>query len=67
MDALAREPALKRRLKITQKRMRHLRDQRFTIANLEQQADQKKYAFDLYWKKHEEARAVEAIAPSRAW
>jgi len=66
VDSLAREPALRRRLKITQKRMRHLRDERFAIANLEQQADQKKYAFDLYWKKHEEARAVEALAPQQS-
>jgi len=61
-DAKARRPALQRRLKTTQKRLRRLRDLRFTISNLEQQADQKKYAFDLYWKKHEEARAVEAMA-----
>jgi succinoglycan biosynthesis transport protein ExoP len=61
-DAKARRPALQRRLKTTQKRLRRLRDLRFTIANLQQQADQKKYAFDLYWKKHEEARAVEAMA-----
>jgi uncharacterized protein involved in exopolysaccharide biosynthesis len=61
-DAKARRPALQRRLKTTQKRLRRLRDLRFTIANLQQQADQKKYAFDLYWKKHEEARVVEAMA-----
>ena len=61
-DAQAREPALQRRLKTTQKRLRRLRDERFTIANLQQEADQKKYAFDLYWKKHEEARTVEAMA-----
>jgi succinoglycan biosynthesis transport protein ExoP len=61
-DAKARKPALVRRLKITQKRLGRLRDMRFTVANLQQEADQKKYAFDLYWKKHEEARAVEAMA-----
>ncbi len=61
-DAKARKPGLQRRLKITQKRLRRLRDMRFTVANLQQEADQKKYAFDLYWKKHEEARAVEAMA-----
>jgi uncharacterized protein involved in exopolysaccharide biosynthesis len=65
-DAKARRPALERRLKATQKRLRRLRDERFAIANLEQQADQKKYAFDLYWKKHEEARAVEALAPQQS-
>jgi succinoglycan biosynthesis transport protein ExoP len=62
VDAKARRPALVRRLKTTQKRMRRLRDIRFAVANLQQEADQKKYAFDLYWKKHEEARAVEAMA-----
>jgi uncharacterized protein involved in exopolysaccharide biosynthesis len=65
-DAKARKPGLERRLKLTQKKLRRLRDQRFAIANLEQQADQKKYAFDLYWKKHEEARAVEALAPQQS-
>ena len=58
---LAREPALRASARRSpQKRLRNLRDKRFAIANLEQQADQKKYAFDLYWKKHEEARIAEA-------
>jgi uncharacterized protein involved in exopolysaccharide biosynthesis len=61
VDAKARKPALWRRLKLTQKRLKKLRDWRFVIANLQQTVDQKKYAFDLYWKKHEEARAVEAM------
>jgi succinoglycan biosynthesis transport protein ExoP len=60
-DAKARRPALQRRLKMTQKRLRRLRDLRFAIANLKQEADQKSYAFDLYWKRHEEARAAEAM------
>ncbi len=60
-DARAREPAMRRRLKTTQKRLRKLRDRRFVIANLEQEAEQKKYAFDLYYKKHEEARITEAM------
>jgi uncharacterized protein involved in exopolysaccharide biosynthesis len=60
-DAKAREPAMRRRLKNTQKRLRKLRDRRFVIANLEQEAEQKKYAFDLYYKKHEEARITEAM------
>jgi succinoglycan biosynthesis transport protein ExoP len=60
-DAKARRPGLQRRLKMTQKRLRRLRDLRFTIANLQTEADQKKYAFDLYWKKKEEARAAEAM------
>jgi uncharacterized protein involved in exopolysaccharide biosynthesis len=60
-DARAREPAMRRRLKSTQKRLRKLRDRRFVIANLQQQAEQKKYAFDLYYKKHEEARITEAM------
>jgi uncharacterized protein involved in exopolysaccharide biosynthesis len=60
-DARAREPAMRRRLKSTQKRLRKLRDRRFVIANMEQEAEQKKYAFDLYYKKHEEARITEAM------
>ncbi len=65
-DARARKPALQRRLRATQKRLRKMRDQRFAIANLEQEAEQKKYAYDLYFKKHEEARAVEALAPQQS-
>src|SRR5262245_33278066 len=61
VDAKARKPAMWRRLKTTQKRMKKLRDWRFVIDNLQQTADQRKYAFDLYWKKHEEARAAEAM------
>lgn len=60
-DAKAREPAMRRRLALTQKRLHKLRDRRFVIANLQQVADQKKYAFDLYWKKNEEARITEAM------
>jgi len=60
-DAKAREPSLRRRLANTEKRLRHLRDRRFVIANLQQDAEQKQYAFDLYWKKHEEARISEAM------
>jgi len=61
VDAKARKPAMWRRLKTTQKRLKKLRDWRFVIDNLQQTADQRKYAFDLYWKKHEEARAAEAM------
>ncbi len=60
-DAQAREPAMRKRLNTTEKRLHKLRDRRFTIDNLQQQADQKKYAFDLYWKKNEEARITEAM------
>ena len=60
-DARAREPVLRRRLANTQKRLRHVRDRRFVIENLQQDLQQKQYAFDLYWKKHEEARITEAM------
>ena len=43
------------------KRVHQLRDQRFMINNLKQVADEKAYAFDLYWRKQEEARISEAM------
>jgi hypothetical protein len=61
-DARARKPDLWRRLKGTQKRLKTLRQLSFQVANLQDQADRKKYVYELYWKKHEEARAVEAMA-----
>lgn len=60
-DVKAREPALRARLAASKKRLRRLRDRRFVIENLRQDLEQKKYAFDLYWKKHEEARITEAM------
>jgi uncharacterized protein involved in exopolysaccharide biosynthesis len=61
-DARARKPDLWRRLKGTQKRLKTLRQLSFQVSSLQDQADRKKYAYELYWKKHEEARAVEAMA-----
>lgn len=56
-----REPLLIERLRQSKKRLRRLRDQRFVVVNLKQDADQKSYAFDLYRKKSEEARIQEAM------
>src|SRR5262249_42176521 len=61
-DAEARKPDLWRRLKTTQKRLKTLRQLSFQVANLQEEADRKKYAYQLYWKKHEEARATEAMS-----
>ena len=60
-DAKAREKPMRVRLGTSRERLRRLRDVRFVIDNLQQDADQKKYAFDLAWKKHEEARIMEAM------
>jgi succinoglycan biosynthesis transport protein ExoP len=61
VDALAREPSLAARLDATKARLEDLRDKQFTIANLQQEAEQKKYAYDTYFKKREEARITEAM------
>jgi len=61
-DQRAREPLLRARLFQTRKRLRDLRDKRFTIVNLRQTADAKAYAFDLYRKKEKEAGIQEAMA-----
>jgi uncharacterized protein involved in exopolysaccharide biosynthesis len=61
-DAEARKPDLWRRLKSTQKHLKTLRQLSFQVANLQDEADRKKYAYQLYWKKHEEARATEAMS-----
>jgi len=42
-------------------RLDELRDQRFVVEELEQDVKQKQYAYDLYWKKREEARISEAM------
>lgn len=60
-DLRAREPGLTQRLDDTQKRLRALRDRRFVINNLKQDAEQKAYAFDLYYRKREEARIAESM------
>jgi uncharacterized protein involved in exopolysaccharide biosynthesis len=60
-DALAREPALADRLETSRMRLNDLRNQRFGLDNLKQEAEQKQYSYDLYWKKQEEARVTEAM------
>jgi succinoglycan biosynthesis transport protein ExoP len=60
-DLRARESGIRERFQATRERLRQLRDKRFTIANLKQDADLKTYAFDLYRKRQEEARIQEAM------
>src|SRR5262249_6477982 len=60
-DAHARVPADKARLAATKKRLRELRDKRFTVVNLKLDADQRAYAYDLYHKRREEARIQEEM------
>ena len=60
-DATAREPALADRLEVSLARLADLRDERFELDNLKQEAEQKQYSYDLYWKKQEEARVTEAM------
>ncbi len=60
-DLHARYPGLRRRLMESRKRLRDLRDKRFTIANLKQDADQKAFSYDLYRKKEKEAAIMEAM------
>ncbi len=60
-DLQARQPGLEARLARTRARLETLRDMRFKLDNLRQDADQKEYAFDLYWRKQEEARTSEAM------
>ena len=57
----AREPMLAARVDATQKRLIALRDKRFVLANLKQDADETAYAFDMYRKKQDEARLTEAM------
>jgi uncharacterized protein involved in exopolysaccharide biosynthesis len=60
-DAMAREPALADRLETSRTRLGDLRNERFALDNLKQEAEQKQYSYDLYWKKQEEARVTEAM------
>lgn len=60
-DLEAREPGLRRRLSGMRKRLHELRDFRFTIVNLKQDADQKAAAYELYRRRQEEARIQEAM------
>jgi len=61
VDMKAREPGMASRLDVTQKRLAELRDKRFVIADLKQDADAAMYSFDMYRKKREEARLTEAM------
>jgi uncharacterized protein involved in exopolysaccharide biosynthesis len=60
-DVQAREPAMVARLEAGRTRLAELRDKQFAVANLEQDAEQKRYAFDTYFKRQEEARITEAM------
>jgi uncharacterized protein involved in exopolysaccharide biosynthesis len=60
-DTQAREPSLASRLDASRQRLTDLRDKQFAVANLQQEAEQKKYAYDTYFKKQEEARITEAM------
>ncbi|HJQ83421.1 MAG TPA: Wzz/FepE/Etk N-terminal domain-containing protein [Candidatus Binatia bacterium] len=60
-DLRAREPGLRRRFADSRRRLRTLRDKRFTITNLKQDVEAKVYAFDLYRKKEKEAGIQEAM------
>ena len=60
-DQRAREPLLRARLAQSRKRLRELRDKRFTIVNLRQDVDAKTYAYDLYRRKEKEAGILEAM------
>jgi polysaccharide biosynthesis transport protein len=60
-DLTERIDPLRERLESSRQRLHELRDKRFVINNLKQMADEKTYAFDLYFKKQEEARIAEAM------
>jgi uncharacterized protein involved in exopolysaccharide biosynthesis len=60
-DLRAREPGIAHRLEATRRHLHELRDKRFTVQNLRQEADERTYAVDLYRKKQVEARAAEAM------
>src|SRR5262249_7268541 len=60
-DLRVREPGLAARAAITRKQLESLRNEKFRITNLKQDADLKSYAFELYKKKEEEARISEAM------
>lgn len=60
-DLESRQPARVTAFDGAKRRLDELRDQRFVIKDLEQDVQQKQYAYDLYWKKREEARISEAM------
>src|SRR5262249_50043199 len=57
----ARAPAMSERLKVSRERLAELGNKRFVLDNLKQEAEQRQYSYDLYWKKQEEARITEAM------
>jgi uncharacterized protein involved in exopolysaccharide biosynthesis len=61
VDARARVPGRIKALDDVHTRLKSLREKRFVIHGLEQDVVQRQYAFDLYWKKREEARISEAM------
>jgi len=60
-DLRERQEPLRKRLEATKERLKELGEKRFTVYNLKQIADERAYAFDLYFKKGEEARITEAM------
>lgn len=56
-----RSPMRAEAVESVKRRLDELRDQRFVIENLERDVAKKQYAYDLYWKKREEARISEAM------
>jgi uncharacterized protein involved in exopolysaccharide biosynthesis len=60
-DLHARAPEIRDRLIYTRQRVRDLRNRRFVINQLKQDADLKSYAYELFRKRGEEARAQEAM------
>ena len=60
-DLGRRGPEIHDRLIATRNRLRDLRNRRFIVANLKQDADLKSYAYELFRKRGEEARAQEAM------
>jgi len=61
VDIETRQPNRVVALDSAKRRLDELRDQRFVIRDLEREVSQKQYAYDLYWKKREEARISEAM------
>jgi succinoglycan biosynthesis transport protein ExoP len=60
-DLESRQPVRVASYEEAKRRLDELRDQRFVINDLQREVDQKQYAYDLYWKKREEARISEAM------
>ncbi len=60
-DLRARQPGLLARLNDSRRRLRELRNMRFTVLNLKQDVEAKTYAYDLYRKKEKQAALEEAM------